>query len=218
MARRQSTARRYAEAAYELARRDGTEDAWQLALDAAAQSLASDEVLRILENPAIPFQQRLAAVRSALGAEALASVVDDLLKGRRSLTATADVVRQAVRKPVGDQLVNLVSLLVERRRVHQLPAIAREYHRLLDQARGVVTAVVTSAMPLTPDEAVAIADRVATMVGSEVTLRHEVDPTLIGGLTVRIGDRLYDASVRGRLERLRAQLLAGTRQPTGSGA
>jgi F-type H+-transporting ATPase subunit delta len=78
--------------------------------------------------------------------------------------------------------------------------------------------VVTRATTLTPDEAEAVHHRVAAMVGSAVDVRHDVDADLIGGLTIRIGDRLYDASVRGRLERLRSQLLAGSRQPTGSGA
>jgi F-type H+-transporting ATPase subunit delta len=49
------------------------------------------------------------------------------------------------------------------------------------------------------------------MTGAHVELREEVDESLIGGLTVQVGDRLLDASVRGRLERLRAQLIAGTR-------
>jgi F0F1-type ATP synthase delta subunit len=49
------------------------------------------------------------------------------------------------------------------------------------------------------------------MTGASVQLRAEVDPDLIGGLTVRVGDQLLDASVRGRLERLRDQLVAGIR-------
>jgi F-type H+-transporting ATPase subunit delta len=48
-----------------------------------------------------------------------------------------------------------------------------------------------------------------------VSLRTEIDPALIGGLTVRVGDRLLDASVRGRLQRLRGELLAGSRQAHG---
>jgi F-type H+-transporting ATPase subunit delta len=71
--------------------------------------------------------------------------------------------------------------------------------------------VVTSALPLTPEESNAVRDRVNAMTGAEIQLREEVDESLIGGLTVKVGDRLLDASVRGRLERLRNQLVAGTR-------
>jgi F-type H+-transporting ATPase subunit delta len=49
------------------------------------------------------------------------------------------------------------------------------------------------------------------MAGARIDLRTEVDETLIGGLTVKVGGRLLDASVRGRLERLRDELIAGTR-------
>jgi len=215
---RSSTARRYAEAVFDLARRDGTEDAWQVALEAGASVLGSEEVLHIVENPAIPLRDRMRAVRTALGAESMASVVGELLSGRRSLGATADVVRAAVAGPIRDQLGNLVGLLVERRRVSLLPAIAREYGRLLDRERGVVPAVVTSAVPLSAEEAAAVQARVEAMTGSTVSLRSEVDPSLVGGLTLRVGDRLLDASIRGRLERLRSQLLAGSRQAHGSGA
>jgi F-type H+-transporting ATPase subunit delta len=190
---RSTTARRYAEAVFELARRDGTTDAWLVALEAAAHVLGSDEVLHIVENPAIPSQDRLRAVHTALGAESLAAVV-------------------------GGQLDNLVALLVERRRLAQLPAVAREYARLVERQRGVVGAVVTSAVPLTADETAAVLAKVEAMTGTSVSLTAEVDPAIIGGLTVRVGDRLLDASVRGRLERLRAQLLAGSRQAHGTGA
>lgn len=215
MTRRTPSARRYAEAVWELARRDGTEDAWQVALEAGAAVLDQDEVLRIVENPAIPLQDRLRAVTSVLAAAALGAVVDDLLKGRRGLGDTAAVVREAATTQVRDQLVNLVRLLVERRRLGLLGAVSREYRRLLDRQRGIVEAVVSSAAPLTDDETSAIQARIETMTGTAVSLRSEVEPSLIGGLTVRVGDRLLDASVRGRLERLRHQLLAGTRPAHG---
>jgi F-type H+-transporting ATPase subunit delta len=193
MPRTTTAARRYAEAAFDLARRDGTEVAWAAALDAAADALSGPEVLRIVENPALPHQERLRAVRAALESPSLAPAVG----------------------PVGGRLANLVGLLVERRRVGRLPAIAREYRRLLDRQRGVVTAIVTSATSLTDEQLAAVRTRVETMTGSDVNLHTEVDPSLIGGLTVRIGDRLLDASVRGRLERLRNQLLAGGRPAHG---
>ena len=107
--------------------------------------------------------------------------------------------------------LNLVRLLARRGNLALLASVATEYQRLLNAKRGVVSAIVTSASPLTKDEDAAIRTRVAQMTGTTVDVQTAVDPALIGGLTVRIGDRLIDASVRGRLERLREQLLAGTR-------
>jgi F-type H+-transporting ATPase subunit delta len=92
-----------------------------------------------------------------------------------------------------------------------LPAVAAHFDRLLDQSRGIVAATVTSAAPLSPDEAKAVGSRVEAMTGKQVRLTAAVDPELIGGLVVRVGDQWIDASVRGRLERLREQLVAGNR-------
>jgi ATP synthase F1 delta subunit len=81
----------------------------------------------------------------------------------------------------------------------------------VDREHGVVVANVTSAQPLEPADLAAIGARVQATAGGRVEVTAAVDPELIGGLTVRIGDRLIDASVRGRLARLRASLVAGTR-------
>jgi len=102
-------------------------------------------------------------------------------------------------------------VLVARRRVSLLPAIVGEYGRLLDRQRGVAAAIVTSASPLSADETAAISARIEALIGTTVSLRTTVDPDLLGGVTVRIGDRLIDASVRGRLERLRDRIVAGAR-------
>ncbi len=82
---------------------------------------------------------------------------------------------------------------------------------MLNELNGVVEAVAKTAMPLTKDETTALQKKVAGMTGRTVDLRVEVDESLIGGITVRVGDTLYDASVRGRLERLRERLVAGAR-------
>jgi len=89
--------------------------------------------------------------------------------------------------------------------------VADEFKRLVDREHGIVVANVTSAQPLEPADLAAIAERVQAMAGARVEVQAAVDPELIGGLTVRVGDRLIDASVRGRLARLRDSLVAGAR-------
>jgi len=181
MARRTSSARRYAEAAFELAARDSSQKRWGSDLETAAGIVAHDRVASILDNPSIaqPERQKL---------------VDDLFGSRLSAPT-----------------LNLVSLLVERGRAELVPAIAAEYRRLANRHEGIVEAFVTSAAPLTTDETAALRSRIEQMAGTAIDLRTEVDEQLIGGLTVKVGGRLLDASVRGRLERLRDELVAGTR-------
>jgi F-type H+-transporting ATPase subunit delta len=116
---------------------------------------------------------------------------------------------------LGDRVLpgvqNLARLLAQRGRFGTLPRIAAEYNRLCNRQRGIVEAVVTSAQKLSAEETAALRTRVEAMTGSDVDLRAELDESLIGGLTVRVGDQLLDASVRGRLERLRDQLVQGAR-------
>ena len=181
MARTTSAARRYAEAAFQLATRDDTFDAWAKDLATVNELVGDERIARIVSNPSVPRAEREATI-------------DRLLAKR-----------------VSPLVLNIVRLLDQRGRLMLLPAIAAEFTRLLDAKRGVVAATVTSAAPLEKDEIKEIAARLETMTGQTVKLATAVDPSLIGGLTVRVGDRMIDASVRGRLERLRDQLVAGTR-------
>ncbi|HEY6014096.1 MAG TPA: F0F1 ATP synthase subunit delta [Candidatus Limnocylindrales bacterium] len=181
MARPTVAARRYAEAAFQLASRDGALDAWADGLDFAAALLADQRIAAEVNNPARPYGERLATL-------------ERLLEGRA---------------PEG--VLKLAGLLAQRGRGDRMPNVAAEYRRLLDRARGNVVASVTSAAPLTAEETEAVRAWVGRTTGKTVDLTATVDASLIGGLTVRVGDTLMDASVRGRLDRLRTDLLSGAR-------
>ena len=179
MARRDSAARRYAEAAFEVAQRDGTIESWRSELDAAAAIIGDERAISALANPALPIDQRSVAVAA-------------LLKGVAS-----------------GPVQNLIQLLLKRGRIEELGRVAAEFRRLDDRRQGITHASVTSAAPLTPDEVRALTARLEASTGGRVALDTEVDESLLGGLVVRVGDRLIDGSVRGRLERLRNQLISG---------
>ena len=87
--------------------------------------------------------------------------------------------------------------------------MAEEFARLDDQRNGVFHATATSAAPLGPDEVRALTARLEQLSGGRVELTTQTDPDLLGGVVVRLGDRLIDGSVRGRLERLRSKLASG---------
>ena len=75
---------------------------------------------------------------------------------------------------------------------------------LLRRDRGIALAEVRTALPLDDGERAEISERLRELTGDKVEMHETVDPALIGGIAVRIGDQLYDASVRSRLERLRS--------------
>jgi F-type H+-transporting ATPase subunit delta len=179
MARRESAARRYAEAAFDIALRDNSIDVWRGELESAAAVVEAERVGRALANPSIPLETRLATSEQTFGR----------LVGRKGL--------------------NLIGLMLRRGRIQELPRLAAEFRRLDNERQGITQATATSASALTKEEVAALTGRLEDYTGGRVELDVQVDPSLLGGLVVRVGDRLIDGSVRSRLERLRNKLVSG---------
>ena len=102
--------------------------------------------------------------------------------------------------------MNLFRLLRRKARLGLGADIASFFRELVDEERGIARAVVTSAVELDDDRRSALARRLAEQTGKQVTVETQVDPSILGGLVVRIGDRLVDGSTRARLRALRTQL------------
>jgi len=179
MAKRDSAARRYAEAAFQVAQRDGTVEVWRRELEDAATIVAVPEIGHTLANPAIALDTRHATVESTFA--------------------------HVASRPV----LNLIQLMLRRGRIEDLSHVAAEFRRLDNARQGITLATASSAAPLTADELAALTQRLEAFTGGRIELDVKVDPTLLGGLVVQVGDRLIDGSVRGRLERLRNQLVSG---------
>ena len=104
------------------------------------------------------------------------------------------------------EALNLVRLLLHKGRFSIAPQIAEHYAQMLNDYRGIATAEVTSAVPLGAADIEAVSRRLSALTGRQVVVKTSVDPSILGGIVARIGDRLIDASVKGRLESLRRQL------------
>ena len=126
MAASRSSARRYAEAAFEIASADGTLDEWLRDLKTAADAVGQPSAERLLGNPAVAVAVRVKAADDALG------------------------------KQISDKALNLVRLLIRRGRIELLPQVARRYEELYERQKGIVRATITSAAPLDDAELRAI--------------------------------------------------------------
>jgi F-type H+-transporting ATPase subunit delta len=104
--------------------------------------------------------------------------------------------------------MNLALLMVRRGRPGAIDAMVDRFAELLRRDRGIVLAEVRTALALDEEQRNEIAERMRALTGGRVEINEVVDESLIGGIAVRIGDQLYDASVRSRLERLRARVTA----------
>jgi F-type H+-transporting ATPase subunit delta len=104
---------------------------------------------------------------------------------------------------------NFLDILADRDRLDEVPSILEALRELVNQQRGIVTAEVTTAVPLDAELERVLAQRIGAYLKHDpqrVAIRARVDPSIIGGVVARVGDQLIDDSVRGRLERLRRTL------------
>ena len=114
---------------------------------------------------------------------------------------------EAITGGVHDIVRNFLRLLVEKGRIAEVEEIARELERLVAREQGQITVELTTAQELSDDEAREIVDQIAKASGRRVDATRKVDPDLIGGIVLQAGSFRIDASVRGRLNRLRQELV-----------
>jgi F-type H+-transporting ATPase subunit delta len=103
---------------------------------------------------------------------------------------------------------NTLLVLLKRRRLGELSAIAKRLRSLADEKNSVSRAKIISAGSLSETYFNQLKQRLESALGTRVIVEHEEDPSLIGGVVVRVGDNTFDGSIKGRLEELERQLLA----------
>jgi F-type H+-transporting ATPase subunit delta len=179
-------ARRYAEAVFELATRDGKVDEWRREMGIVCGLAQDKKLVRVVDSPAVGLEERRKAMEQILG------------------------------KRVSRQILSLSLLLVERGSFSSMPAISDEYDDLVRRSLGIVAVTVTTPAPLSQKELAGLKVKLEELAGARVEIDTRTDPTLIGGIRVTIGDRQIDASVSTRLARLRKQLIQGTSKAAGA--
>lgn len=175
----ESVASRYAAALYELGVEQGNLATLSDEIRRVADTYASSAELRaILDNPIVPEAPRTAILKEVCE--------------RLSLSTSAK---------------NAIALLAQRQRLAALPFVARGLAKLTDERTGVVRASVISATKLDEGYYGRLQREMETRTGRKVVLERAVDPQLIGGVVVRIGDRIIDGSLRTRLDTLQSKLV-----------
>jgi F-type H+-transporting ATPase subunit delta len=174
--------RRYAKALYDLAKAESAVDRVQKDLTGIADAWdASAELRNVFENPAFAPEVK-----------------------KKVLVAIAE------RNGATRLVVNAVSLLADRRRLRYVRDIADAFVAIVERASGRVRAEVITASPLPDGYYAQLSKVLSEATGREVTITKRVDPSIIGGVVTRVGDTVYDGSIKNRLSDLKSDLLART--------
>jgi F-type H+-transporting ATPase subunit delta len=172
-------ARNYAEALLELARRADDPAGWGKLMRDVANGMHQDQMVRqFLESPKISEAQK------------------------------NEVFFQALGDRVPRHFLRFLQTLVRKRRQMLIPEVSSEYDKLLDIHEGRVHANVTVARETSAQDEATIAEQLSRVIGKTVVPHLTVNPAILGGVVVKIGDTVMDGSVRRRLARLRGQILA----------
>lgn len=164
-------------------------------LDAADQRQQTDQVLGELAS----------LVEELFRADPL--LESFLASGAISRKPKAEVLRRAFDGKASETFLNFLLVLNDHQRLELVRAILQQARELRDERAGRLPVLVTSAAPLADDQREQLTHDLRARYAKEPVLTLRVDPALLGGLVVRVGDWLYDASVRARLDNLRKQLI-----------
>ncbi|MFM1651203.1 F0F1 ATP synthase subunit delta [Brevibacillus sp. B_LB10_24] len=166
-----AVAKRYARALFEVAKERGLIDQVETELKSIVDAVRQNEdITKILMHPHI------------------------------SVGAKKELISQLFEAHVAEVTSNFLAVLIDNGRESDLENIANAYVKLANEERGIADALLTSAKPLSSEEQAEIAERFGKLLNKRLRFETVVDPAILGGIVIKIGDRLYDGSVKSKLE------------------
>ena len=170
-------ARPYAQAAFRQAEREGSVDSWSEGLELLAAVTGDQELAMLLADPRVPAERVTELVLDVCG------------------------------DALGATMANFVRVLGEGRRLGAGPEIARQFEEERRRRAGRSAVEIVSAYALEPAHVTMLADAIGRRLGGDITVETSVDESLIGGVVIRVGDSVIDASLAGRLRELAQDLV-----------
>ena len=174
-------ATRYAEALFEIARSLHEDEAIEAELESLSEALRqSPGILKFLESPRLGFDAK-----------------------REFLVR----IYQERSHPIYEVLLNFFMLLFKKDRFHLIHEISKEFRRIADEAQGQGVAVLKIAAPIDAASEARLVSRLEKIAGHKIEVKKEIDPSLVGGVFVRVKNKVMDGSVKNRIHILKKELL-----------
>ncbi len=174
-------ARRYAGALFTVGTKAGDAGAYgKQLLDLAGALAQAPEAMRFFKNPVFSVEEKKAVLKQIMEKQGLTGAV-----------------------------ANFANLLADKSRLASLPEIAADYKAMLDEANGIVSGKLVTAVALSDARQVALKEQLEKQTGKKLVLEYAADPEILGGLVLKIGDSVLDASLRAQLNILKETIKRG---------
>jgi F-type H+-transporting ATPase subunit delta len=176
----QIVANRYARALFEVAEERHSVEPIETQLSAVTQTLDNNQDLRrVLMHPQVSSENK------------------------------KTLVGKLFEKDAGLEVLNLLRLLIDRKRESIIDDVLEAYTHMADLKRGILDVTVTTAVPLDDEEEKDLAARLGNVLGKQLRMHTKVNEKIIGGILLRIGDRLYDGTIAGKLAGFKREIKVG---------
>ena len=205
MADLSTLARPYAKAAFDYANEHGVVNAWEDFLFVASTIVSDKSFHTMLDNPAVSAEHKSAALTDLYDTQ----VAGDGESAFKQLLSTTKGSNDSVSySKVSSALNNFVTQLAEQERLALLPEVYEHYRRHKAISLKQLDAYVTTAYPLTDAQREQMQTRLSSSLNASVVIHETVDSSLLAGATIKVGDKIIDDSMRGKLKQLKTQLTA----------
>ncbi|MCI0475675.1 MAG: F0F1 ATP synthase subunit delta [Anaerolineales bacterium] len=148
----------------------------------------------------------LTSLKTIAASLARANVTDQLDNASLDFSKKQELLRPLFASGAPEQIRNLVSLLASKNHVHLLPQVIAEFDRFAQRTAVGARATVTSAVPLIDAEKTALETKLRVQFGNDLAFEYSINPEILGGMIVRVGDKVIDGSVAGKLAELKEKL------------
>lgn len=179
-------AKRYATALFEVSKENNNVDKYQSQLQLLADIFKDEPQLRtILQHPKVTQDEK------------------------------KDILSSILSKVVDQEVINFLYILIDKSRERYIEDIIHQYNELANNYNNIEKTLVVSAVSLTLEEVQVLTEKLSKAFNKNIVIENKIDPEVIGGMLVKIGDRVIDGTIKGKLTALRGQLNTITLQEIG---
>jgi len=117
-----------------------------------------------------------------------------------------EIITEVFEDKLSLEMMNFLKIILDKNRSYYLPQIKDEYQKLVNNHKGIIEAIAITAIPLNDDDKLKLKEKLEGITGKNIKISNKIDSSLLGGVLVRIGDKVIDGTIKGRLDELKDSL------------